>query len=236
MIGQNKILALIPARGGSKGVPRKNIRNLGGKPLIQYTIETALASKYIDRLIVSTDDNEIADISSKCGAHVPFLRPPDLATDTAKAISVVKHAIEKIEQIDKQQYSTIVYLEPPAPFKTTNDIDQSIVLFNNLKPGSVVTVNEANQFHPILMKKIVGNNLIPIWKNEPEGVPRQLYNPRAYMRNGAVYVLQRKNIINNIFYGDPIVPYVMPEERSLCIDSILDWYTAEAIINSKLIS
>ena len=126
MIRSEDILAIIPARGGSKGVPRKNIRKLGGKPLIAYTIEAALGSKYISRLIVSTDDEEIAEISHKWGADVPFLRPVEFATDTAKAIAVVKHALLEMEKLDNCEYPVIVYLEPPAPFKTSKDIDSCI--------------------------------------------------------------------------------------------------------------
>jgi len=231
MILTEDILSIIPARGGSKGVPRKNIRELGGKPLIAYTIEAAIGSSYIDRLIVSTDNEEIADISQKWGADVPFLRPAELANDTAKAISVVKHALLEMEKLDNKEYKVIVYLEPPAPFKTSKDIDACIELFFEHNPASVVSVNEANQFHPILMKKIEDNHLKSIWQNELEGVPRQMYSPTAYMRNGAVYVLKKENILNDVFYGDPIVPYIMPDERSICIDSMLDWYAAEAMIH-----
>lgn len=223
------ILTIIPARGGSKGVPRKNIRRLNGKPLIVYTIEAALGSKYVNRLVVSTDSKEIADISIDYGAKVPCLRPPELATDSAKAIGVVKHMLVEMEKIDKCKYPVVLYLEPPAPFKTSQDIDECIELFFDKSPDSVVSVNAANQFHPILMKKIENNLLQPIWKEEPEGVPRQAYQPTAYMRNGAVYVLKRENILRNIFYGESIVPYIMPEERSLCIDSILDWFSAESM-------
>jgi CMP-N,N'-diacetyllegionaminic acid synthase len=230
MIRPEDILSIIPARGGSKGVPRKNIRELDGKPLIAHTIEAALGSGYINRLMVSTDDEEIADISQKWGADVPFLRPVELATDTAKAIAVVKHALLEMEMLDNCEYPVIVYLEPPAPFKTPGDIDSCIELFFEEDPGSVVSVNEANQFHPILMKKIEDAQLKPIWKDEPECVPRQMYSPTAYMRNGAVYVLRRENILKGIFYGAPIIPYIMPDERSICIDSVLDWYAAEAII------
>ncbi len=130
-----------------------------------------------------------------------------------------------------QEYKVIVYLEPPAPFKTSKDIDACIELFFEHNPASVVSVNEANQFHPILMKKIEDNHLKSIWQNELEGVPRQMYSPTAYMRNGAVYVLKKENILNDVFYGDPIVPYIMPDERSICIDSMLDWYAAEAMIH-----
>jgi CMP-N-acetylneuraminic acid synthetase len=233
MIRSDDILAVIPARGGSKGVPRKNIRELGGKPLITYTIEAALGSRYISRLIVSTDDEEIANISQNWGANVPFLRPAELATDTAKAIEVVKHALLEMEKLDNCEYPVIVYLEPPAPFKISEDIDACIELFFKQNPASVVSVNEANQFHPILMKKIENDQLKPIWKDEPEGVPRQFYNPTAYMRNGSVYVIRKEHILNDVFYGEPIVPYIMPDERSICIDSILDWYAAEAMILAK---
>ncbi len=230
MIPVEKILTIIPARGGSKGVPRKNIKLLGGKPLIAYTIEAALQSNSIGRLVVSTDDQEIADISISYGCDVPFLRPPEFASDTAKAIGVVKHTLLEIEKLDNKQYSTVVYLEPPSPFRISEDIDHCVELFFEHNPGSVVSVFEANQFHPILMKQIVDGQLKPIWKNEPEGVPRQQYRPKSYMRNGAVYVLKRENILKDQFYGDPIIPHIMPEERSICIDSMLDWYAAEAML------
>lgn len=231
MIKREEILTIIPARGGSKGVPRKNIRNLGGKPLIAYTIEAALASKYVNRLVVSTEDEEIANIARELGAKVPFLRPKEFAVDTAKAISVVKHTLIEMEKLDERKYPVIVYLEPPSPLRTTNDIDNCIELFYKHDPSSVVSVNEANQFHPILMKKIVKGKLEPIWKPEPEGVPRQLYKPMAYMRNGAVYIIRRGNVIKGNFYGDDIAAYVMPIERSICIDDMNDWYVAEVWIN-----
>ena len=227
------ILTIIPARGGSKGIPRKNIRILAGKPLIAYTIEAALKSRSVKRLVVSTDDKEIAMISSEHGAEIPFLRPPVFATDTAKAIDVVQHMLAEMEKLDDCEYPIVVYLEPPSPFRTANDIDACVELFLEHDPGSVVSVHEANQFHPILMKKIADGQLKPIWKDEPEGVPRQLYKPTAYMRNGAVYVIRRENILKGIFYGDPIIPYVMPDERSVCIDSMLDWYTAEAMVRPE---
>jgi len=233
MIRTEDILTIIPARGGSKGVPRKNIRELAGKPLIAYTIEAALGSSFVKRLIVSTDDKEIAETSRKWGADVPFMRPVELATDTTKAIAVVKHSLMEMEKLDNQEYPVIVYLEPPAPFKTSSDIDACIELFINNNPSSVVSVNEANQFHPILMKKIENGHLKPICFDEPEGVPRQLYAPTAYMRNGAVYVIKKENILDDIFYGNPIVPYIMPGKRSICIDDTLDWYAAEAMIVAR---
>lgn len=234
MINSENILTIIPARGGSKGVLKKNIRELAGKPLIVYTIETALKSKYINKPIVSTDDEKIALIAQKFGADVPFIRPKKYSTDISKPIDVVKHALTEMEKKNKQIYPVVVYLEPPAPFKITQDIDTCIELFFKHDPGSVVSVTEANQYHPILMKKIENGYLKPLCIDyEEAGVPRQMYEPTAYMRNGAVYVIRRENIINNEFYGDPIIPYIMPEVRSLCIDSMLDWFAAESMSLSR---
>jgi len=228
MINNTKILGLIPARGGSKGVPGKNIKLLFGKPLIVYTIEAAKKSAYLDRLIVSTDSPEIARIAKESGAEVPFIRPAELANDTSKAIGVLKHALEFMETLDKTKYPLITYLEPPSPLRIAGDIDACIELFANGDGDSAVSVQEANQFHPILMKKIENGLLKPIWKEEPEGTPRQHFSPKAYMRNGAVYVFRRENIMASLMYGKKIIPYVMPLERSVCIDDMMDWYVAEA--------
>jgi CMP-N,N'-diacetyllegionaminic acid synthase len=228
MIDGKKILGLIPARSGSKGIPGKNIKTLLGKPLIEYTAEAGKQSTYIDRLIVSTDSNEIAHVCKKIPVDVPFIRPDYLASDTAKAIGVIQHAIATMEQIDDVTYDLVVYLEPPNPLRLAKDIDNCIDLFIKENPDCVVSVQEANQFHPILMKTIENDRLKPIWKEEPEGVPRQLYSPTAYMRNGAVYVFRRNLIMDGILYGNDVLPYVMPIERSVCIDDMMDWYVAEA--------
>ncbi|RMZ49957.1 acylneuraminate cytidylyltransferase family protein [Flavobacteriaceae bacterium PRS1] len=228
MINGKNILGLIPARGGSKGVPDKNIKPLMGKPLIQYTVEAGKKSKYIDHLVVSTDSEEIAQICKIIPVDVPFLRPDYLASDTAKAIGVIQHAITTMEEIDGVTYDLVVYLEPPNPLRLVEDIDNCIDLFVKEEPDCVVSVQEANQFHPILMKTIENNRLKPIWKEEPEGVPRQLFSPTAYMRNGAVYVFRKELIMDGILYGNNVLPYIMPLERSVCIDDMMDWYVAEA--------
>ncbi|WP_189628608.1 acylneuraminate cytidylyltransferase family protein [Roseivirga thermotolerans] len=230
MSDKPKLLGLIPARGGSKGVPGKNIKDLNGKPLISYTIDAAKSTDKLDRLIVSTDSEEIATVCKELGAEVPFIRPDHLATDTARAIGVIQHALEFAEEQDGCVYDLVVYLEPPNPLRLSKDIDNCIDLFFEKNPDSVVSVQEANQFHPILMKKIENGLLKPIWRNEPEGVPRQLYDPTAYMRNGAVYIFRREHIKKGVMYGEDIVPYVMPIERSVCIDDMMDWYVAEAWI------
>lgn len=233
MINGKKVLGLIPARGGSKGVPKKNIKSLLGKPLIQYTVDSAKESKYIDHLIVSTESEEIAQVCKSIPVDVPFIRPDYLASDTAKALGVIQHAVTTMEEIDGVVYDLVVYLEPPNPLRLVEDIDKCIELFEKDLPDCVVSVQEANQFHPILMKQIKGGRLQPIWKEEPEGVPRQLYNPTAYMRNGAVYVFRKEFIMDGILYGKDVLPYIMPIDRSVCIDDMMDWYVAEAWMKIK---
>lgn len=230
MIHNRSVLGLIPARGGSKGVPGKNIKDLCGRPLLAYTVQAALTARYLDDLIVSTDSPEIAEVARSLGVEVPFVRPTELATDSAKAIGVIQHALRFMEDSREREYDLVAYLEPPNPLRISEDIDRCLELFKEHLPDSVVSVQEANQFHPILMKKIVNGRLRPIWKEEPEGVPRQLYEPTAFMRNGAVYVFRRERILAGEMYGDDVVPYVMPVERSVCIDDMIDWVVAEAWI------
>ena len=225
------VVAIIPARGGSKSVPGKNIKLLAGKPLIAYTIESALKSKYVDEVIVSTEDEEIAEISMSLGAQVPFMRPSEFSTDSAKSIDVVKHAILKMEELTNKTYPTILFLEPPAPFRTSEDIDMCIELFYENSCGSVVSVFHDNKYHPLLMKTINNQYLEPYdEKNHAVGAPRQLLKPDIYMINGCVYVIKRENVMAGDFYGEKIIPYIMSAESSINIDSMIDWYTAESIL------
>ncbi len=233
MINGSKVLGIIPARGGSKGVPRKNIKLLNGKPLISYTIEVAQKCKIIDRLIVSTDDEEIAEVSKTFNADVPFLRPAELASDTARAIGVVQHALSFVEAEDQTEYPLIAYLEPPSPFRISEDIHNAIATLEaNQNADSVIGVNEANQNHPLIIRKIEDGRLKPIWKEAPEGTPRQLFEPTAYKINGAIYAIKRRNIVKGIFYGKEVLPYIMPAGRSINIDDELDWLAAESKLTS----
>lgn len=224
---KHEVLGIIPARGGSKGIPHKNIKDMLGKPLIAYTIEKAKRSKYLDRLIVSTDDSEIADVARSYGAEVPFLRPAELASDSSRAIDTIRHDLVAMEDLDGKLYEYIVYLEPTSPNRSTEDINRAVELFLDSDADSLASVVEATQYHPILMKTIENGYLKPIYKQEPEGMPRQEYTPKAYMRNGCVYVFRRKNVLRRILWGEIILPYIMPIERSACIDDMNDWYLAE---------
>jgi CMP-N-acetylneuraminic acid synthetase len=219
-----KILAVIPARGGSKGVPRKNIRLAGGKPLIAYSIEAALAAGDVfHRVIVSTDDAEIAEIAQSYRAEVPFLRPEKLGEDKMPMIPVLQHAVKFVEIQDQIKLDWVFLLQPTAPLRTVEDILAAIRLAEQGSSDSVISVVQVFAVHPILMKKIEGDRLLPFCIEEKEGTRRQDYQPAAYMRNGSIYLTRRDVIMQDgSIWGKSICPYIMPEERSLNVDSEWD--------------
>lgn len=230
-----KVLAIIPARGGSKGVPRKNIRPVGGKPLIAYTIQSALAVKsHLYRLIVSTDDPEIAEVAVKYGAEVPFMRPEDLGGDRVPMVPVMQHAVRTIEEMDQVRLDWVLLLQPTCPFRAPQDILAALDLAARGGCDSVISVVRVLAHHPILMKKIENNQLLPFVIEEKEGTRRQDYNPPAYMRNGSIYLTRRDNLMeNNSIWGRVIRPYIMPEERSVNVDSELDLKLVELILQER---
>ena len=227
-----RVLALIPARGGSKGVPRKNVRLVGGRPLIEYTIETAIAARHLfHAIVVSTDDREIAEISRRAGADVPFMRPPELATDTAGSLPVVQHATRFIESRDGVKMDWIMLLQPTEPFRTTGDLEEALRIARKEKCDSVISVVQVFAVHPMLMKRIENGRLRPWCVDEPEGTRRQDYRPEAYMRNGAVYLTRRDVVMEKgSLRGEDSCPYIMPPERSLSVDSELDLALIETML------
>ncbi len=233
MHNNKRILAIIPARGGSKGIPRKNIRILGGKPLIAYSIDPGKQSKYIDRIIVSSDDQEIIDIAKSCGAEAPFVRPAELAVDTAKSLPVLQHAVLFCETEEHATYDYIVLLEPTGPMRIVDDIDSAIELAVLHNAHSVVGLVELEDEHPVRVKKIVDNRIDYFAIPEPEGLRRQ-DQEKAYLRNGSIYVFERNNLINNnSLYGTISIPYVMPLERSVNIDREVDLLIAEYFLKKR---
>ncbi|HZW03244.1 MAG TPA: acylneuraminate cytidylyltransferase family protein [Anaerolineaceae bacterium] len=229
-----KILALIPARGGSKGVPRKNIRPVAGKPLLAYTIETALAARGLfHRVIVSTDDEEIAAVARQYGAEVPFLRPADLAGDRIPMIPVIQHAIRFVEEQDQIRLDWVMLLQPTAPFRTAEDLARAAELARRGGCDSVISVVQVFAHHPILMKRIEDDRLVPYCIAEKEGTRRQDYQPPAYMRNGAIYLSRRAVLMGGSIWGQAICPYVMPEERSVNVDSELDLKLVELMLAER---
>lgn len=231
-----KVLAVIPARGGSKGVPRKNLRAVCGRPLIAYTIETALAARPLfHRVIVSTDDEEIATVAEREGAEAPFLRPAELAGDRVPMLPVLQHAVRFVEQQDAMRLDWVCLLQPTAPFRTVADLQAALRLGESGGCDSVISVVQVFATHPALMKRIEGGRLLPYCVEEKEGTRRQDYQPPAYMRNGAIYLTRRDVLLEeNSIWGRSIRPYVMPPERSVGVDSELDLKLAEIMLQERL--
>ncbi|MCA1990029.1 MAG: acylneuraminate cytidylyltransferase family protein [Desulfarculus sp.] len=219
------VLGLIPARGGSKGIPRKNLAPLAGRPLIAHTIAAALASARLDRVVVSTDDPEIAAVAREHGAEVPFLRPAELADDTAPALAVIRHAIAAL---DAQGWRTqaLAYLQPTSPLRTAQQIDAALAMLLEQGADSVVSVVEVpHNFSPLsVMRRQDDGRLTPY--QEPDGpVPlRRQDKPRLWARNGpAVLALTRETVMDlGVLYGPRTLGLVMDRVDSLDIDEPLD--------------
>jgi N-acylneuraminate cytidylyltransferase/CMP-N,N'-diacetyllegionaminic acid synthase len=234
MLKKELVIALIPARGGSKRLPKKNIRPLLGKPLIVWTIEHARASRYIDRVIVSTDDEEIAKIAQKHGAEVPFMRPKELATDEAKGIDVVLHAIEFLDKQLGKDF-VLVCLQPTSPLRTSEDIDKALEEFlKNPKAEAIVSVCEC-EHHPLW------SGVLPEDRNMKNFLKPDIINknsqelPKYYRLNGAIYIGRASYLRKNkSFFGEKTYAYVMPSFRSVDIDTILDFKFAEFLLREVL--
>jgi len=226
-----KIVAIIPARGGSKGIPRKNIRLLAGKPLIAYSIEAALNSKYINRIIISTEDKEIADISRKYGAEV-IERPEGLAKDNSQTIDVVKHVLENLKKNESYTPDIIALLQPTSPLRTKEDIDNGIELFVNNKCGSVISVCEA--IHPVYWTFIIEKYLKPIFSWKCFLNKRRQDLPKTYILNGAVYITSFDNLYKyNSFFNRKIIPYIMQFKNSIDIDEKVDFEFVEFLLRRE---
>lgn len=230
-----KILGVITARGESKTVPKKNIKLLGGKPLIAWTIEVAKKSKLISHLIVSTDDKEIAQIAQTYGVDVPFLRPKELAGDEVGHLPVMQHAIGFMEKKLGFKFDYAVILQPTSPFRTPEDIDQTLKLLERTGADSAVTMVEvATKEHPVKMKRMAGERVLPFCREakEPEGSRKQDF-PKAFKRSSAVYAQRRDLLIKEKrLYGDYVVGLVVPRERSIDIDDEFDFLRAEYMLKN----
>jgi CMP-N,N'-diacetyllegionaminic acid synthase len=226
---EKKILGIIPARGGSKGIHKKNIAHLSGKPLISYTIDAACNSKLLTKVIVSTDDLHIADIAKNLGCEVPFIRPDDLSGDSVLTFPVLTHAIKYLQKNNNETYDAILLLQPTSPFRASQDIDNSINLLDETV-DCVISVSNVGGNHPLRMKKIVNGRLVNYNDSSFEDMrPRQLL-PEVFIRNGSIYLAKIDSFEKNKgFYSSKTVPYIMPYERSVNIDSHLDLLVAQEI-------
>jgi len=221
------ILGVIPARGGSKGIPRKNLYPIAGKPLIAYTIEAALASEMLTDTIVSTDDEEIARVSRAFGAEVPFMRPPELATDSAQAVPTIQHAVREMEKLRDVTFDVVVMLQPTTPLRTAGDIDACLRKLLETDADSVISVVDVGGHHPMRMKKIVDDVLVDYDTEAIENMPRQDLPP-VYLRAGSVYATRRDVLMEqNSFKGSISRPYIIPPNRAVNIDTMEDMIIAE---------
>jgi len=226
MFNGKKILALIPARGGSKGVPGKNIRMLGGKPLIQWTIDAAKKSQYLDRLILSSEDKGIISVARECGCEVPFVRPLELATDDMPGVAPVLHAVGALEE----QYDYLVLLQPTSPFRNAEDIDEAIRRCIEGGAGSCVSVTESEK-HPAWMFYLTNEKkLMPVLETAVDATHRQQLSS-VYVLNGAVYVVDIKVLLDKekLFFPNQTLAFPMPAERSMDIDTQFDFTLCELI-------
>jgi CMP-N,N'-diacetyllegionaminic acid synthase len=224
------IFGLIPARGGSKGLPQKNIRPLNGKPLIAWTIETALQFNGFDQVFVTTDDPEIATVSKQYGASVPFIRPAELATDEAKGIDVVIHALNWLAE-HGHHYDLVFLLQPTSPLRQVDDIKECLDLFLQKQAGAIVSVCEAE--HPPLWMNTLGPDLCmkDFLRKEIADENRQSLS-KYYRINGALYLSDWDYLMKNQgFMGNETYAYIMPKERSVDIDTELDLKFAEFLLS-----
>src|SRR3989344_4816938 len=234
------ILAIIQARGGSKGIPGKNIKSLCGKPLIAWTIEAAKKAKTVTRVIVSTDDKEIAKVSRKYGAEIPFLRPEKFATDVAKSIGLLEHALNFLKEKEGYVADAVVQLKPTNPLRTAETIDKCVELYK-ASPGidAVITVVKA-PIHPLKCWKFDGEFVEPFVPEnvfrikEASKTPRQKL-PEAYGNNSCVHVINPKTILEkHSSIGVKVKGVVLSREDSINIAVLIDFEIAEMIMNKRI--
>lgn len=226
----HKILGLIPARGGSKGILRKNLRELGGKPLLAWSIEAAHNSRYLDRVVLSSEDAEIIEAAKNFGCEAPFVRPAELATDNAPGIAPVLHALEMLQA---ENYDYIVLLQPTSPLRQAMDIDAAIELcLENNAPTCVSVTQEMH--NPWWMFTLDDKKrLLPLLSKENMPLRRQ-DAPETYSLNGAVYVARCDYLLEHkSFLGPETIAYAMPPERAIDIDRELDLELAELLLNKN---
>ncbi len=233
MINDKKIIAIIPARGGSKGLPRKNIKVLSGKPLLAWPIEAAINSKYVDRVIVTTDDPEIAEIAKQFHADVPFLRPSELADDSAPTSGAILHAIEYCES-EQDRYDYVLLLEPTSPLTEASDIDSAIEKLLQTEMTAIVGVSEVEESHPEYCVEISADDRIKPYQKKSFSAPkrRQELTPLYYL-DGNLYLSEVKAYKEKLtFYHEKTLGYVGESWKSVEVDTLFDFMVVETIINN----
>lgn len=228
-----RVLGIITARGGSKSIPRKNIKELAGKPLIAYTILAARASKLLTRCIVSTDDEEIASISKQYGGDVPFLRPAEISGDKSTSIEAVQHALRWLQENSGEEYDAVLILQPTSPLRTTEDIDGCIQKMIDTNADSVMGMVELTDFAPKKLKKIENDIILPLFEEEGGQSSMRQDLGKVYKRNAALYLTRIEWIKQGNLFGNISRPFVMPEERSVDINKPVDFEITEFFLTRK---
>ncbi len=226
-----RVLGVVTARGGSKGIPRKNTTLVGGKPLLAYTAEAALASRGLSRVVLSTDDEEIARVGAACGLEVPFLRPEHLARDDTPSLPVVQDVVRRLED-SGQRFDAVFTLQPTNPLRLAADIDGAIELLERTGADSVISFVDVGERHPARMKYIdaQGRVIDPPFAEAFEGQRRQDLT-KLYLRDGSVYLTRRDVLMNdNSFKGVDCRAWLMPVERSCNIDTPFDLFLVERLL------
>jgi len=226
-----KVLGVVVARGGSKGIPRKNVALLAGKPLLAYTATAARQAKRLSRLILSTDDEEIAAVGRRFGLEVPFMRPPLLALDDTPAIAVLQHVVRELEA-EGQRFDAVFTLQPTTPLRRPEDIDGAIELLERTGADSVISFIEVGDKHPARMKFLdpQGRVVDPPFAELTEGQRRQDL-PKLYLREGSVYVTRRDVLINeHSLQGRDCRAWIVPADRACNIDEPFDWVIADMLV------
>jgi CMP-N-acetylneuraminic acid synthetase len=226
-------LAIIPARYGSKGIPRKNVVDFCGKPMIQYTLEAALESKYIDQILVTTDDSEVLKISSNLGIINSYVRPVNLASDTAAMFDVVIHALDWFKEQNGSYPDTFILLQPTSPLRNSSDIDGAIKLFMKEQANSLISVHELSE-HPYESLKLNENEWNYIDQPDKKVFRRQDYSNNFYYINGAIYILNTEFFLKNKNFLEKGISkiYEMPKIRGIDIDTILDLEIAKFLFSN----
>ncbi len=221
-----KLLGIIPARGGSKGIPHKNRKLLGGRPLLQYTAEAALGSQLLSNVIFSSEDETLMEIANGLGISVPFKRPDHLASDTAGSLEVVQHALQALSE----DYDAVCLLQVTTPFRTSQDIDNAINRFMESGTDSLISVQKVpHQYNPHWVFE-ENNGILRIATGEQHIIKRRQELPDAYIRDGAIYITKTEVLLQkNSFFGDSIAHIELDPERHVNIDTMEDWEKAEEL-------
>jgi N-acylneuraminate cytidylyltransferase/CMP-N,N'-diacetyllegionaminic acid synthase len=238
MIKANKVIAIIPARSGSKGLPGKNIKSFCGKPLIAWTIEAGLGSKYINEVVVTTDSIEIAQISKHYGAQVPFIRPLELSGDLISSFSVIKHAIEFYKDELKRQFDYVVLLEPTSPLRTSGDIDNAIEQLMKAKSATaIVGVCKTEAQNPAFLVKKSCKGFLTAYGNSDIKILRRQDIEDVYFFEGSVYISIVKELLERkTFYHQNTLGFEFPKWKSIEIDDIDDFTIAEIFMKRKILN